>query len=96
MPRRHWYSYASEDEPGDYTTEAARRMEKLVNEALEADDEETRRSRWREAIELHYAELRAIPVFYWPVFVITRDGVHDIIISPTSDFHFGKAWVQGA
>ena len=95
VPRRHWYSYASEDEPGDYTTDEAKRMERLVNEALRAVDEETRRARWREAIELHHAELPAIPVFYWPLFVTTRTGVHDITISPTSDLHYARAWVDG-
>ena len=94
VPRRHWYSYASEDEPGDYRTEAALKMERLVNEALEAVDEETRRARWREAIALHHSELPIIPVFYWPIFVTTRTGVHGIAISPTSDFHYGKAWIE--
>ena len=81
--------------PGDYTTDEAKRMERLVNEALRAVDEETRRARWREAIELHHAELPAIPVFYWPLFVTTRTGVHDITISPTSDLHYARAWVDG-
>ena len=94
VPRRHWYSRAGEDVPGDYATEAAKRMERLVNEALGAVDEETRRAKWRQAIELHHAELPIIPVFYWPIFVTTRTGVHDIKISPTSDFHYGSAWVE--
>jgi peptide/nickel transport system substrate-binding protein len=94
IPRRHWYAYATKDKPGDYTTEAAKKMEQLVNEALAAPDEATRKAKWQEAIKLHYDELPAIPVFFWPIFMPVRAGVHDIMISPTSDYHYEKAWVE--
>jgi len=93
IPRRHWYGYVS-DEPGDYTTPAAKEMEKLVNEALSAPDEETRKAKWLEVNRLHHEELPAIPVFYWPIFMPVRPGVHGIAISPTSDYHYQNAWVE--
>ena len=95
IPRRHWYGYVT-DEPGDYTTPAAKEMEKLVNEALTAPDEETRAAKWLEVNRLHHEELPAIPVFYWPIFMPIRPGVHDIAISPTSDYHYQNAWVEWA